>query len=132
MKIAEVSKKYDITSDTLRYYERIGLLRPVPRTASGVRDYGEADCQRIEFVKCMRSAGMPIEALIEYMELFEQDGDTTAQRKAILETQRELLKERIAAMQEGLDRLDKKIEGYDTLILDAERRIRDAEKADRN
>ena len=74
MKIAEVSKKYGVSSDTLRYYERIGLLRPVPRTASGVRDYGEADCQRIEFVKCMRSAGMPIEALIEYMDLFEQDG----------------------------------------------------------
>ena len=79
----------------------------------------------------MRSAGMPIEALIEYMDLFEQDGDTTAQRKAILETQRDLLKQRIAAMQEGLDRLDKKIEGYDTLMLDAERRMRAAEDAGR-
>lgn len=129
MKIAEVSKKYGVTSDTLRYYERIGLLRPVPRTASGVRDYGDADCQRIEFVKCMRDAGMPIEALIEYMKLFEQDGDTTAQRKAILETQRDLLEQRIAAMQEGLDRLNKKIETYDTHMLEIERRMRDAEKA---
>ena len=131
MKIAEVSKKYGVTADTLRYYERIGLLRPVPRTASGVRDYGEADCQRIEFVKCMRAAGMPIDALIEYMNLFEQDGDTAAQRKAILETQRDLLKQRIATMQEGLDRLDKKIETYDTLMLDAERRMRDAERTGR-
>ena len=118
-----------MTSDTLRYYERIGLLRPVPRTASGVRDYGDADCQRIEFVKCMRDAGMPIEALIEYMKLFEQDGDTTAQRKAILETQRDLLEQRIAAMQEGLDRLNEKIETYDTHMLEIERRMRDAEKA---
>ena len=131
MKIAEVSKRYGVSTDTLRYYERIGLLRHVPRNKSGIRDYDEASCNAVEFVKCMRNAGMPIEALIEYMDLFEQDGDTTAQRKAILETQRDLLKQRIAAMQEGLDRLDKKIEGYDTLMLDAERRMRAAEDADR-
>ena len=131
MKIAEVSKKYDVTSDTLRYYERIGLLRPVPRTSSGVRDYGEADCERIKFVKCMRDAGMPIEALLEYMDLFEQGDATTRQRKALLETQRDLMEERIAAMQAGLDRLNAKIESYDTLIVDAENRMRQAEQGRR-
>ena len=131
MKIAEVSKEYGLSADTLRYYERIGLLPNVTRTASGIRDYSEQDCARVQFVKCMRAASVSIEALIEYMDLFEQDGDTTAQRKAILETQRDLLKQRIAAMQEGLDRLDKKIEGYDTLMLDAERRMRAAEDAGR-
>ena len=131
MKIAEVSKEYGLSADTLRYYERIGLLPNVTRTASGIRDYSEQDCARVQFAKCMRAASVSIEALIEYMDLFEQDGDTTAQRKAILETQRDLLKQRIAAMQEGLDRLDKKIEGYDTLMLDAERRMRAAEDAGR-
>ena len=38
MTISEVSKKYDISTDTLRYYERIGLLPPVPRTKSGLRE----------------------------------------------------------------------------------------------
>ena len=121
MKIAEVSKKYGVSSDTLRYYERIGLLRPVPRTASGVRDYGEADCQRIEFVKCMRNAGMPIEALIEYMQLFAEGDATLAARKAILEEQRDLVRERIAEMQAGLDRLDYKIAHYEDLIVEAEK-----------
>ena len=40
MTIAEVSRKYDISADTLRYYERIGLIPPVPRTRGGLRDYG--------------------------------------------------------------------------------------------
>lgn len=131
MKIAEVSKKYGVSADTLRYYERIGLLRPVPRNKSGVRDYEDADCQRIEFVKCMRDAGMPIEALIEYMRLFELGDDTAAQRKALLEKQRDLLQERIQAMRAGLSRLTAKIDTYDTHMATAERRMREAEQARR-
>ena len=72
MKIAEVSKRYGLSADTLRYYERIGLLPGVTRNASGIRDYSEQDCARVEFVKCMRAASVSIEALIEYMDLFEQ------------------------------------------------------------
>ena len=57
MTIAEVSKKYDITPETLRYYERVGMIPPVHRTPSGLRDYTEADCGWVELAKCMRSAG---------------------------------------------------------------------------
>lgn len=56
MNIAEVSKKYDLTQDTLRYYERVGLLPRVNRTSSGIRDYSEEDCHWVEFIKCMRQA----------------------------------------------------------------------------
>lgn len=65
MKIAEVSKRYGVSTDTLRYYERIGLLRHVPRNKSGIRDYDEASCNAVEFVKCMRDAGMSIESLVD-------------------------------------------------------------------
>lgn len=126
MKIAEVSKRYDISSDTLRYYERIGLLNPVARTSNGIRNYTEADCQRIEFVKCMRNAGMPIEALIEYMHLMDQGDETAAQRKSLLEEQRDRIAERIEAMQEGLNRLNTKIETYDTHLLNVERQMNQA------
>ena len=84
MKIAEVSKRYGVSTDTLRYYERIGLLRHVPRNKSGIRDYDEASCNAVEFVKCMRDAGMSIESLVEYMELLEQGDETTAARKELL------------------------------------------------
>ena len=77
MTIAEASRKYGLTADTLRYYERIGLLPPVPRTKGGIRDYDEASCGWIELMKCMRSAGVQIEALIEYVALYRQ-GEASA------------------------------------------------------
>ena len=113
MTIAEVSKKYQLTADTLRYYERIGLLPPVPRTKGGIRDYDEASCQWIELMKCMRSAGVQIEALIEYVALFRQGDGTADQRRAILVEQREQMVARMEEMQRSLDRLNRKIEAYD-------------------
>lgn len=120
MRIAEASKKYDISADTLRYYERIGLLEHVRRNESGIRDYSEADCARIQFIKCMRGANVSIEALIEYMQLFAEGDSTVAARKALLEEQRDLVQERINEMQAGLDRLNYKIENYDSIIRKAE------------
>lgn len=120
MRIAEVSKQFDISADTLRYYERIGLLSHVHRNESGIRDYGEQDLARIRFVKCMRGANVSIEALLEYMELFEGGDATLGARKAILEEEREKLRERMAEMQAGLDRFDYKIAHYEDLIVKAE------------
>lgn len=76
MTIKEVSELYDISQDTLRYYERIGMIPPVTRTPSGIRDYQESDLGWVELAKCMRSAGLPVEALIEYVRL-TQEGDAT-------------------------------------------------------
>ena len=120
MRIAEVSKKYDISADTLRYYERIGLLEHVRRNESGIRDYSEADCARMHLMNWMRGASVSIEALIEYMQLFAEGDSTVAARKALLEEQRDLVQERINEMQAGLDRLNYKIENYDSIIRKAE------------
>lgn len=123
MKIAEVSKAYGISADTLRYYERIGLLAGITRNKSGIRDYSEQDLNRVEFVKCMRNAGVSIEALIEYMNLFEQGDSTLEARKALLEEQRDLMQERIAELQAGLDRLNYKIDNYESVIREAEHKL---------
>lgn len=123
MKIAEVSKRYDISADTLRYYERIGLLRHVPRNKSGIRDYDESSCRTVEFVKCMRDAGMSIEALIEYMELLDAGDDTLLERRALLEQQRERMQGRIEELQGALARLDYKIEHYEETVLAGEKAI---------
>ena len=116
MRIAEGGKKYDISADTLRYYERIGLLPPVHRNESGIRDYNDTDCARIKFIKCMRGANVSIEALIEYMQLIARGDETLAARKALLEEQRDQVRERMTALQAGLDRLNYKIDHYDELI----------------
>lgn len=112
MTIAEVSKKYDITQDTLRYYERIGLLPEVPRTKSGIRDFDEKSCKWVEFIKCMRSAGMTIEILLDYMTLFKQGKETVSERKNLLIEQRKVLEEKKKEIENTIKRLDYKIELY--------------------
>lgn len=121
MTIKEVSKKYDITTDTLRYYERIGLLPKVQRNSSGYRVYSEYDENWIFYIKSMRGAGVSIETLIEYVTLFQQGIETIPIRKELLLEQREKLAERIANMQEVLDRLDKKIDGYEQRVIKYEK-----------
>jgi len=120
MKIGEVSQKYDISTDTLRYYEKVGLIPSVNRNESGIRDYNETDIKRVEFIKCMRGAGLPIEALTEYMNFVMQGDKTIEARKEILKKQRELLATRIQEMQKTLDLLDYKISVYEDALLKKE------------
>lgn len=115
MTIAQVSEKYQITADTLRYYEKIGLIPPVHRNKNGVRDYTEEDCRWVEFIKCMRSAGLQIDALVAYVKLFKEGDKTAEDRLQILLEQRSKLVERMQEMQQALTRLDNKIERYDIL-----------------
>jgi len=123
MKIAEVSERYGLSLDTLRYYERIGLIPPVHRNESGIRDYNELDLRRVDFIKCMRSAGLPVEVLIEYIRLVHQGDQTIETRKEILKEQRELLAARMQEMQKTLDILDHKIEVYENAVLKKEKQM---------
>lgn len=119
MTIAEVAKKYDISADTLRYYERIGLLPAVRRNKSGIRDYSETDCGWVEFIKCMRGAGLPIEVLIEYISLYQMGDSTVEARKELLIEERNNLMGRIEEMQKTLERLNYKIERYDEILVNS-------------
>lgn len=125
MSIAEVSKLYSISADTLRYYERIGLLPHVKRNKSGIRDYDEEACRWIELMVCMRKAGVQIEALIEYVVLFEQGDETLDARKQLLIEQREKLREKMMDMQASIERLDNKIDRYEQGLMKAEMRIQE-------
>ena len=120
MTIAEVSEKYNITTDTLRYYERIGLLPPVTRTSGGIRNFMETDCNWVQFIKCMRDAGIPVEALIDYVNMFQQGDSTRAARKDLLVEQRRLLKARLDDLQKTLNHLDWKIEHYEKEMRECE------------
>ena len=120
MKISEVSEKYDLTPDTLRYYERVGLIPPVNRTDSGIRDYDDLDLRRVEFIKCMRGAGLPVDVLIEYVGLVQQGDPTAEARRVILIEQRERLIDKIEELEKVLGILEHKIDVYDQILLKAE------------
>lgn len=114
MTITEVSRKFDVSQDTIRYYERIGLLPRVNRNKIGIRDFTEEDCGWVEFIRCMRSAGLPIEVLIDYVALFQQGDKTAGARKKLLIEQRKQLMIKMEDMKKTIERLDYKIARYET------------------
>lgn len=120
MTIKEVSEKFDISQDTLRYYEKIGLISKVPRK-SGIRNYGEEELKNIEFVICMRNAGLSIEALAEYLSLFKEGDKTIEQRRNILIRERDKLALKIEDMKKAYERLNYKIDVYYYVILQKEK-----------
>ena len=124
MTIAEVCKKHNLTADTLRYYEKVGLIPKVGRTSGRIRNYTDTDCNWIEFIKCMRNAGVSIESLVEYVKLFEQGEATADKRKQILIGERDRIAEKVAEFQETLNRLNDKIERYENHVLPAEKQLK--------
>lgn len=116
MTIKEVCALYDITPDTLRYYERVGVIPAVGRTKGRIRNYTEEDLKWVENAICMRNAGLPVEMLIEYVRLY-QEGDSTFQAR------RDLLAEARGEIQRQLEEilgivkfLDYKISRYDEAL----------------
>ena len=114
--IKEVSQKYNISSDTLRYYERVGMIPPVTRTAGGIRDYGESDLGWVELALCMRGAGLPVETMIEYVKLCQQGDSTIEARMLLLKEQMETLLEQKAQIENTIKRLDFKISRYEEAV----------------
>lgn len=112
MTIAEVSKKTELSADTLRYYERIGIIPEIERSESGIRNYTDYDLGWIEFSKCMRNSGMSIESIIEYIKLYNKGDATLEARKQLLVSQRDAMREKLNELQATLDKLNKKIENY--------------------
>ncbi len=116
MTIKEVSNKYNISADTLRYYERIGMIPPVNRTESGIRDYTEEDLSWVELAICMRSAGIPIETMIEYSKLYKEGDSTIPGRLQLLAEQKEVLIKQRNAIDETIQRLNYKIGRYEIAV----------------
>lgn len=116
MTIKEVSEKFDIPAETLRYYERIGVIPPVTRTSGGIRDFCEEDIRWVENAKCMRAAGLPIEVLIDYLRLFREGDATIPARLELLSEQREVLFEQQKQLDETIAKLNYKISRYEAAV----------------
>ena len=118
MTITEVSLKYGLSKDTLRYYEKVGLLDPVIKGDNGQRDYKEENLKQIEFIKCMRSANIPISELTKYMDLFKMGDDTIKERRQILENQLSLIESQMKDLEMASEKLKTKIKLYDEQLLE--------------
>lgn len=116
MNIQEVAKKYGISADTLRYYERIKMIPKVTRTASGIRDYQEEDLKWVELAICTRRAGLSVETMVEYVDLFQQGYQTIPARLELLQHQMMLLQEQKEKIEETMERLSYKISRYEKAL----------------
>ena len=116
MTIKEVAEKYSISQDTLRYYERMQMIPKVHRTSGGIWDYQAEDLRWVELAICMRSAGLPIEVMIEYLRLFQAGDATIPARLELLNEQMEVLRAQKAQLEATMERLSYKIEHYEDAL----------------
>lgn len=116
MTIKQVSEKYNLSQDTLRYYERVGMIPPVTRTSGGIRNYTPEDLGWVELALCMRSAGLPVEAMVEYVKLSQMGNSTFAARLQLLQEQKEALWAQRRQIDTTLERLDYKISRYQEAV----------------
>lgn len=120
MNIGEVSKQFHISCDTLRYYEKIGLVGPISKNTSGIRKYTEEDLKQIEFVICMRNANISVEALLQYLELYKLGDSTIKERKNILISELEKVNQELEKILQAKKRIEYKISLYDNQLLEKE------------
>ena len=116
MTIREVCEKYNISADTLRYYERVGVIPEVHRTPGGIRDYTEEDLDWVQNAICFRDAGMPVEMLSEYVKLCQQGDETLAARRDLLKEVRSDILETKKKYDIALAKLDYKIRKYEEAV----------------
>lgn len=118
MTIGEVSNIYNISNDTLRYYEKIGLLGPINKNKSGIRNYNNDDIKQLEFIICMRGADISISSLIKYMKLYKDGPSTLRERKQILIDSLDEVNKQLDYLNIAKDKLLYKIKLYDKDILE--------------
>ena len=113
MTIKEAAEITGISIDNLRYYERIGLIPEVPRTASKIRDYDEMSLNWIDFAMRFKKGGMSLEAIREYIQLALEGEETKPARKEILLEAKDDLEKKMAEIQESLDVINYKLDTYE-------------------
>ncbi len=116
MTIKDVGKKFGVSADALRYYERVGMIPPVHRTEGGIRDYTDEDIGWVQLAVCMRSAGLPVEVMIEYLKLYRQGEKTIPARLELLKAQKDVLIEQRKSIDTTLERLNYKIARYEIAV----------------
>lgn len=113
---AQMADQTGVNIDTLRYYEREGLINTIERSPSGHRRYSADDVLWVQVLRCLRDTGMTIEQLRQYCNLGEQGDHTQPQRLKLLEQHKETVLQQIQQLQESIKLIDHKIDFYKTAI----------------
>ena len=117
--IQKTSQETGVTAHTLRYYERIGLLRPIARSESGYRIYSDDDIGWVRFLLCLRNTGMSIQKIQSYLKLEREGNRSNNDRCRLLEHHKQDVLGQVEALQQNLLAIDAKISHYQSLEEDA-------------
>ena len=107
--IQDVSNKTGLSTHTLRYYEKEGLISGVERSQGGFRQYSEEDLERLGLIRCLKNTGMSIQEIARFVQLTHEGDHTLEERVELLREHRERVLERMAEMQEHLDKVTWKL-----------------------
>lgn len=113
--IKEVSERFNLTTYTLRYYEREGLLPSIQRLENGIRIYSDTDLEWLELIRCMRATGMSISNIKEFVKLATLGKDTLPERRRVILKQREIIEQHIQEYKGYLKVINKKLKILDNL-----------------
>lgn len=113
---AEMAERCDVSVDTLRYYEREGLLSPIERTAGGQRRYGPEDVGWVQVLRCLRATALPIREMKEFAALMRRGDEAIPERAKLLRVHRENVLVQIKELHDALETIDHKIEVYSAIL----------------
>ncbi|MGL4623925.1 MAG: MerR family transcriptional regulator [Culicoidibacterales bacterium] len=111
MKISEVSAQLQMSADTLRYYEKIGLIGPIEKRQN-IRHFKQSDIDQLNFIRCMKRSGMELETILHFLALYRQGEQTLPERIDLLAVQKAQTMQKLQELQETLDYLDFKMTLY--------------------
>ncbi len=114
--IQDASAETGVSRDTLRYYEKVGILPGIARSQSGHRRFSDDDMGWIRLVQCLRATGMPIEDLHSYAELAQQGDATAAERLRLLQNHKRRIQDDMRELATALELVEHKIAGYDEVL----------------
>lgn len=114
--ISQVAEKTGLTTHTLRYYEKEGLLPFVSRTNSGIRDFKESDLDRLSIITCLKQSGMPIKQIKQFIDLCILGDDTLEERLDIFIQHKKLVEEQMAELEKHMQKINHKIWYYKTAV----------------
>ena len=116
MTSGEISQEIGLSADTLRYYEKIGLLPNVPRDNSGKRNYDENFINWIKFIQTLKNSGMSLNDIIEYINLAKYGNNTYQERKNLLIKSKQILLEKMSNLQSMIEKANYQINNYDNIL----------------
>jgi len=116
MKIGELSAKTGLSIYTIRYYEKIGILKESKKDRSGRREYSADDVEWIKFIECLKATDMTLEEILQFISLRERGDQTIGERLALLSRRKGKLLEKIAVLHAHLEHIDYKIRHFEKIL----------------